>query len=65
MRCGDAGTTPACAVARDEGNTCAWPAPPLLPLQSAESNPSGGNNFRGLYNIGLKSLGAGGVINGA
>jgi altronate dehydratase len=26
--------------------------------QSAESNPSGGNNFRGLYNIGLKSLGA-------
>ena len=26
--------------------------------QSAESNPSGGNNWRGLYNIGLKSLGA-------
>lgn len=26
--------------------------------QSAESNPSGGNNYRGLYNIGLKSLGA-------
>lgn len=25
--------------------------------QSAESNPSGGNNYRGLYNIGLKSLG--------
>ncbi len=25
--------------------------------QSAESNPSGGNNFRGLYNIALKSLG--------
>jgi len=26
--------------------------------QSAESNPSGGNQYRGLYNIGLKSLGA-------
>ena len=26
--------------------------------QSAEANPSGGNNYRGLYNIGLKSLGA-------
>ena len=25
---------------------------------SAEGNPSGGNNFRGLYNIALKSLGA-------
>eukprot|EP00429_Kryptoperidinium_foliaceum_P017202 CAMPEP_0176044660 /NCGR_PEP_ID=MMETSP0120_2-20121206/22166_1 /TAXON_ID=160619 /ORGANISM="Kryptoperidinium foliaceum, Strain CCMP 1326" /LENGTH=988 /DNA_ID=CAMNT_0017378065 /DNA_START=99 /DNA_END=3065 /DNA_ORIENTATION=- len=27
--------------------------------QSAESNPSGGNKLRGLYNIALKSLGAG------
>ena len=26
--------------------------------QSAEANPSGGNNFRGIYNIRLKSLGA-------
>eukprot|EP00698_Gefionella_okellyi_P024160 TRINITY_DN8446_c0_g3_i2.p1 TRINITY_DN8446_c0_g3~~TRINITY_DN8446_c0_g3_i2.p1 ORF type:complete len:829 (+),score=172.15 TRINITY_DN8446_c0_g3_i2:399-2885(+) len=26
--------------------------------ESAEGNPSGGNNFRGLYNIALKSLGA-------
>jgi altronate dehydratase len=26
--------------------------------QSAEANPSGGNNFRGIYNISLKSLGA-------
>ena len=26
--------------------------------QSAEANPSGGNNYRGLYNIALKSLGA-------
>ena len=26
--------------------------------QSAEANPSGGNNFRGIYNITLKSLGA-------
>jgi len=26
--------------------------------QTAESNPSGGNNLRGLYNIALKSLGA-------
>jgi len=25
---------------------------------SAEGNPSGGNNYRGLYNITLKSLGA-------
>jgi altronate dehydratase len=25
---------------------------------SAEGNPSGGNNFRGLYNIVIKSLGA-------
>ena len=25
---------------------------------SAEGNPSGGNNFRGLYNIALKSIGA-------
>ena len=25
---------------------------------SAEGNPSGGNNYRGLYNIALKSLGA-------
>jgi hypothetical protein len=35
--------------------------------QSAESNPSGGNNYRGLYNIGLKSLGAwrrGGSVGG-
>jgi len=26
--------------------------------ESAEGNPSGGNKFRGLYNIGLKSIGA-------
>ncbi len=26
--------------------------------QTAEANPSGGNNFRGLYNISLKSIGA-------
>ena len=26
--------------------------------QSAEGNPSAGNNYRGLYNIALKSLGA-------
>ena len=26
--------------------------------QTAEANPSGGNQFRGLYNIALKSLGA-------
>eukprot|EP00937_MAST-01D_sp_MAST-1D-sp2_P003620 g3620.t1 len=26
--------------------------------QSAEANPSGGNNYRGIYNISLKSLGA-------
>ena len=27
--------------------------------QSAEQNPSGGNNLRGIYNITLKSIGAG------